>query len=263
MNKLWKPSAPAIITRRKLLTGAAALGAYAALGIESAFATCAKVQSGTSRVSPGSSVVVTLPNPTTTGNLLHLDVSVFDMGSGASPSDGGLNSFTNTINNVSFANGASCSVYSWYAKNITGASSEVVTVNFGGSYYAALTVTEISGALTSSPLGINETKDQAATTTPAFTSTGTAAIGDAVMASLPSDAGANTLTFDTSYTVLFNNYGGAEQDTSVGFKAATGAGAQSVSCSCTTSRGFGITLVSYKAAAAPAAAKSFLMSSTP
>lgn len=91
MNRLWTPQSPALITRRRLLTGAAAMAAYAALGSDPASAVPFVVGTAYARVAAGGAS----PAINTTGaNYICITQSYyFPSGSGA-PTDSKGNTWT-------------------------------------------------------------------------------------------------------------------------------------------------------------------------
>lgn len=111
---------------------------------------------------------------TTSGNFLALVVSA-DSGpkTVSSITDTYSNTWTAATGNPKAANGQ-FNVYVFYAANITGGASHVVTANFNGAALSAMVVVELSGRDTTSPIDFQDVVlETVASTSHASPSTGT------------------------------------------------------------------------------------------
>lgn len=162
--------------------------------------------------STSASSIATGATSSTTGNLICVFVRRDPSGTITSVTDTAGNTYTSVVENTTGNPYLKC----FYAKNITGNASNVVTAAFSGTIgYVWIHAIEVSGLDTSAPLDVYDDKDGTGTTSLVTDAITTASAG--IILAAASQSGITDYTAGSSFTLTNGgigsggiHYGGAE-----------------------------------------------------
>lgn len=194
--------------------------------------------------------VVVGPITTTAGNLLHAGIGIYSAaGLYSSIANTGLDTWAAGV--AAFVGGSSVSSnQTRYAKNINGSAADTITLTLNGLGYPTLSIIEISGADTSSPLDLHESGTASGTSTPSFTTSGSTAVANEIsIGEIGNSAGLGiNLTPVAGYTETYDDFTSGFCGLEQAYKIVSVTGTQTYSATASLSPDWSMCITTYKQA---------------